>query len=231
MNDIFDIGQFVDSDSEGSTTRNKCTRCKRPSSVCFCCALPMEQFELKNSKLIILQHPNEEHRPLNTSAVIEACLSPKSFSIHKGKRFNSKKFENLHKLVGTTNSFLLYPNENAISLEEMICLGQDVYNIVILDGTWKQAASIYAQNKFVQSLPKVKIGSNCVSEYIIRTQPTDQCLSTVECAAISLSYTEKNDSIKEMLMKPLRKLCEYQILNGAVIHHSKEYINKKEANC
>merc|ERR1712136_400070 len=183
--------------------------------------------ELKHSKLILLQHPNEVNRPLNTSAIIEAFLSPNCCSVYKGKRFNNRnKFKALHDLIGESrNTFILYPSKDAISLEEMVEIGgsDTCYNIVLLDGTWKQAASIYAQNSFVQALPKVKISSNTVSEYLIRTQPTDQSLSTVECAAISLSLTENNPLIREMMLKPLRTLCEFQLKNGAVIHHSKEY--------
>ena len=36
------------------------------------------------------------------------------------------------------------------------------------------------------------IKADILSEYVIRTQPTDKCLSTIECVAHALNYTEAN---------------------------------------
>ena len=110
--------------------------------------------------MILLQHPDEKKRPLNTSAIIEACLSPKSYSIFKGRQFNcKKKFEDLYNLIGNfQNTFILYPSSDAISLEEMVEIGDrdTCYNIVLIDGTWRQAKSMYAQTNFVKNLPMVR---------------------------------------------------------------------------
>jgi len=226
MDEQSDLNGIDASDFHIPKAREKCGRCERPVSVCICYSLPKVPYELKHSKLILLQHPGEKKRPLNTSAIIEACLTPKSYSVYKGRQFNcNQKFEDLHDIVGKSqNTFILYPSNDAISLEEMVEMGDrdTCYNIVLIDGTWRQARSMYAQTKFVKNLPKVKISSSALSEYLIRQQPTDQCLCTVECAAISLSVTEKNPLIQEMMLKPLRTLCEIQLKNGAVVKKSKE---------
>ncbi|MGH0162289.1 UNVERIFIED_CONTAM: hypothetical protein FKN15_042456 [Acipenser sinensis] len=44
----------------------------------------------------------------------------------------------------------------------------------------------------------VQLKTSLSSQYVIRTQPTNTCLSTLECAAIALSIMEKNDSIQEV---------------------------------
>jgi len=226
MNDQFEFSDIDSSEFHVPRPRHTCERCKRPVSVCICCSLPKVPYELKLSKLILLQHPDEKKRPLNTSAIIEACLSPESFSIYKGTQFNcDKTYKALHDMINESpqNTFILYPSKDAVSLEEMIKKGgsDTCYNIILLDGTWRQTKFMYVHTDFVKKLPKVKISSSTVTDYLIRQQPTDQCLCTVECAAISLSVVEGDPFIQEMMVKPLRTLCEIQLKNGAVIKHTK----------
>lgn len=97
------------------------------------------------------------------------------------------------------------------------------YNLLLLDGTWAQAKGLYCQNEMVRWPRKVQIHHDEKSKYVIRTQPTDGALSTLETAAIALSILENKPEIIEILTRPLVALCEFQIAHGAVKHHSREY--------
>lgn len=93
------------------------------------------------------------------------------------------------------------------------------YNIVIIDGTWSQARSIYHNSELLQNLRKVELKSDSPSNYVIRTQPTEVSLSTVETAAVALSFLEEEASIYNSLTAPLKALCQFQLQYGAVSHH------------
>ncbi|KFQ40649.1 DTW domain-containing protein 2, partial [Mesitornis unicolor] len=73
---------------------------------------------------------------------------------------------------------------------------------------------------------QVQLRTNISSQYVIRTQPTNTCLSTLECAAVALTIMEKNKSIQETILRPLQALCSFQLQHGAQIHHSKEHLLK-----
>ena len=71
----------------------------------------------------------------------------------------------------------------------------------------------------------MKLLINSPSEYVIRTQPTDGCLSTLETAVHALSILER-DSKYQILLEPLHALCSFQLDHGAVTHQSIEFRTK-----
>lgn len=194
---------------------------RRPSSVCFCSSVPNPPL-CPRSTIILLQHPAEEKRCLKTSPMLYLGLQRDKCRIFKGKRFPGH-YQELENVFSEPNTLLLYPSPSAIDIRELPCSNNNPYNIVLIDGTWPQAKAIYSGSPSLQKLKQVKLLTTDVSNYIIRTQPTDGCLSTVETAAITLSILENNDIYKIKLVEPLKAMCEFQLQNGAVSHQSKEF--------
>lgn len=83
---------------------------------------------------------------------------------------------------------------------------------------------IYCKLTFISFvIYQIKLVTGSTSEYVIRTQPTDGCLSTLETAAETLAVIERNNYIKSKLLQPMLALCGFQLDHGAVTHQSTEY--------
>ncbi|GAB0088148.1 tRNA-uridine aminocarboxypropyltransferase [Sergentomyia squamirostris] len=205
--------------------RDVCEKCRRPSSVCWCPHLPLVPLSPK-SRVIILQHPAEEKRCLQTAKMLSLGLANNKCLVFRGKKFPSPKHDTILKeIFEDPRSLLLYPSKSSVPLEE-ISSEEGPFNLILLDGTWSQAKAIYASNSILHQMRQVKLITTGNSDYVIRTQPTQGCLSTLETAAEVLSIVEHDISFRTQLLKPLHALCNFQLQNGAVTHQSKEFLIK-----
>ncbi|KAM6587347.1 hypothetical protein CsatA_009952 [Cannabis sativa] len=83
---------------------------------------------------------------------------------------------------------LLFPTEEAMSVDGLRAANFEVKNLIVLDGTWAKAKRIYAENPWLKLLPHLKLELDKVSLYNgVRMQPKAGCLSTIE----SIVYTLK----------------------------------------
>ncbi|KAK7499715.1 hypothetical protein BaRGS_00009056 [Batillaria attramentaria] len=213
--------------------RHLCDGCKRPQSVCWCPYLPREPLQI-TTNIYILQHPFEESRNLRTVPMLCKSVVLERVHVIRGKRFSPKKFPELADILRAPNTLLLYPSPDAVSLSDIptledssvpddSCSHKLGYNLVILDGTWAQARGLYHQNEMVRWPRKVRLQHEEKSKYVIRTQPTEHALSTLETAAVAVSILENRPDIIEVLTRPLEALCNFQLRHGAVQHQSREF--------
>lgn len=212
--------------------REKCSQCKRPVPVCWCPGLPKHPIN-PASRIIILQHPAEVKRCLRTAPMLALGLGSEKCVIYRGKKFPLPKHEGLVEILNDKNTILLYPSPSAVTLDELTPVrgnnGQRAYNLILLDGTWPQAKAIYHSSPALWNLRACKLVGIPTSEYVIRTQPTEGCLSTLETGAFALSILEGEPELKDKMLGPLHYLCRFQLENGAVTHQSKEFLIKQKA--
>ncbi|KAF7648120.1 hypothetical protein LDENG_00161900 [Lucifuga dentata] len=208
--------------------RPTCLRCRRPQKVCLCPFLPPQPLEVSTC-LYVVQHPAEESRVLRTVPLLAACLPPGKCNVIVGRKFNEEKHPDLAAVCQDSRTLILYPGPKAQNLEELVQhqeVGSVKHNVIIIDGTWSQAKNMFLKNSLLHLPKQVQLNRTLSSQYVIRTQPSNICLSTLECAAVALSILERNDDIQEVLLRPLRALCSFQLQHGAQIHHSKEHLLK-----
>uniref|UniRef100_A0A8D2CWW7 tRNA-uridine aminocarboxypropyltransferase n=1 Tax=Sciurus vulgaris TaxID=55149 RepID=A0A8D2CWW7_SCIVU len=211
---------------EPAERRPECSRCSRPQKVCLCPFLPVHPLHI-STHLYIIQHPAEENKVLRTVPLLAACLPQDKCKVKIGRRFSEERDVELSTVCRKSSTLILYPGAEATDLEEFI-LDSPVYpsTIIIIDGTWSQAKDIFYKNSLFRLPKQVQLKTSVSSQYVIRMQPTNTCLSTLECAAVALSILEKNSHIQETLLRPLQALCSFQLQHGAQIRLSKEYLLK-----
>lgn len=79
--------------------------------------------------------------------------------------------------------------------------------IVLLDGTWSQAKTLWWRNAWLLKLRRLVIRTSKRSLYdAIRKEPRKGCLSTVETTGEVLSALEHRDDIAPALERPLSEL-------------------------
>ncbi|NXE22978.1 DTWD2 protein, partial [Ardeotis kori] len=208
--------------------RPECGRCSRPQKVCLCPFLPVHPLKVSTC-LYIIQHPAEESRVLRTVPLLAACLPPDKCKILVGRRFSEDRYPELATVCRNPDTLILYPGAEAANLEEVAVMSSSPSVMIIIDGTWRKKYLVCYTELFISvefAIFQVQLKPDISSQYVIRTQPTNTCLSTLECAAVALTIMEKNKSIQETILRPLQALCTFQLQHGAQIHHSKEHLLK-----
>lgn len=224
----FDIRQC-----DATPSRAMCGRCRRPATVCICCCLPDEPFKI-GSRVVILQHPNEESRSLATVPLLTQCVETSRCHVIRGKRFDVGRNKVLDLALSSADSILLFPGDKALELHALPRRpigGSDGAAVIVIDGTWSQAKSIFNRSRALGAVKQVQLTGFGGSEYSIRTQPTRGSLSTLESVAHILAWLETDSTIVEVLVRPLRAMCRHQIEHGAVHHHSRDdpdYMSRQE---
>ncbi len=119
----------------------------------------------------------KEKRCLRTTRILENCLAEKNFKILRSTKFTTQKFPELEKVFKSDKTFLVYPSEHSISLNQLSELikgtenknkdaksdvsnqnntnEDDMFHAIILDGTWHHAESIFYRNLDLQKLKQV----------------------------------------------------------------------------
>src|SRR3954470_3648823 len=109
--------------------RPVCARCRRPTSVCYCAALPRIETA---TRVVILQHPRERDMPIGTARMASLCL-PQA-TLHVGVRWGAHPALAAALPDRDRPPILLYPGPGARDILREPPGGP--VTLIVVDGTW-----------------------------------------------------------------------------------------------
>jgi DTW domain-containing protein YfiP len=194
--------------------REICYKCYRPKSSCICefVTNPIKT----NTKFVILMHPKEFRKTKNgtghmTNNSLENCELHVGIDFTKNNRVNELLNNPLYE------PYVLYPDVNSIKLNTQALSSEKIALVFIIDSTWPCSKKILRVSKNLQNLRKISFEHDKSSQFKIKTQPNQYCLSTIESTLCVLEQLNKHniESISEKkLLKfllPFEKMVEYQV--------------------
>ena len=194
--------------------REICYKCYRKKNLCICEHLinPINT----NTKFVILMHPKEFRKTKNgtghmTNNSLENC------ELYVGIDFTNHKRVNELLNNKTYEAFILYPDVNSIKLNTQKLPNEKKALIFIIDSTWPCSKKILRLSINLHNLRKVSFEHNKSSQFKIKTQPNQYCLSTIESTLclleqLNLQNIENIPSKSlENFLKPFEQMVDYQV--------------------
>lgn len=195
-------------------TRATCYVCYRPMNLCMCTSVnPIPT----NTKFVILMHPKEFKKTKNGTGRLTHLSLPNSqlyidvdFTDHKAINALIDDPQNL--------CYVLYPGKESVHLNtQKIELGNRQLVIFIIDSTWPCSVKILRLSHNLQRLPKLSFTHSKISQFQIKEQPKEFCLSTMESTLTILELLTYHgiETIDETalgsFLDPFLAMVDYQI--------------------
>lgn len=194
--------------------RGKCYKCNRPLSSCMCQYI--NAIDTK-TQFIILMHPKEHQKTKNGTGYFT------QLSLNNSQLFIGVDFSNhtpINDIINNKNNqcYILYPGQDSINLSHQK-ISKESKNLVvfIIDSTWACSRKMLRLSKNLQKIQKISFDSKKLSEFKIKAQPKEYCLSTIESTLTLLELLNKqNKEIitpyeLERFLQPFQKMVEFQL--------------------
>jgi len=171
--------------------------------------------------VLVLQHPQERREPLATAPAIVATL-------RRAKLLRGLSWPNLARALGEPADpgrwGVLYlgsarPREFGPQ-QELVVLGRDgapladpsallrgLAGIVVIDGSWKEAKTLWWRNPWLLKLHRLVLNPSRPARLgRLRREPRREALSTIEATALALRHLEPGPGPADALLAALDEL-------------------------
>lgn len=189
------------------------------------------------TRFVFLMHPKEfKEEKAGTGRLTHLCL-PNS-ELHMGKGFEGD--EAVLALIHDPRNFpvLLYPGREAVNLSTAESGGPGAGSpdkpasgftletlraqltqrrlvVFLLDATWSGARKMLRLSPVLQRLPRIMFTPSAPSRYIIKQQPVEGCLSTLEAVHELLAVLERTGldvyPLPGQLLDVFKRMQDFQI--------------------
>jgi DTW domain-containing protein YfiP len=171
--------------------------------------------------VLILQHPQEKKEALATAALTRALvshaelvvgLSWPNLSRALGRSVDPNRWAVLY--LGSARPAALGLDQEVLGLDRRgePAADQDgmlhgLDGVVVLDGTWKEAKTLWWRNPWLLKLRRLVLNPHRKSRYgRIRREPRREALSTIEAVALLLKHLDGGPEIEAALLGALDRL-------------------------
>lgn len=184
--------------------RPRCMRCRRPTSVCYCAAIPTLPTQ---TRVVILQHPRERDMAIGTARMASLAL-PQS-ELHVGIDWSAHAALREALDDPARPPVLLYPGPGAKDI--LVEPPQGPVTLVVVDGTWSQAKTVVRDNPVLHALPRYAFQAPEPSHYRIRREPRVEYCSTIEALMHVLGALEGRPEDFRALLAPFHAMVDAQL--------------------
>ena len=168
-----------------------CEQCQKSPALCVCDAIEPQQTQLH---VLILQHPQEPDHDLGSALLSHLALPNSTLKV-------GLSWRNLAAALGRKEAFpsqwaVLYlgsgvkaagpvnPLQFVSQKGEPIKKPEQLEGIIVLDGTWSQAKTLWWRNAWLLKCKRIILTPQHASQYKeLRKEPRKECLSTIESIA------------------------------------------------
>ena len=195
--------------------RQECYVCYRAKKNCLCDSI--KPFATK-MRFVILMHTKEaKKQKTGTARLAKLCLTNAELLI--GTDFTRNERVNALIQDPAYNPFVLYPGPKAVNFKtpghDLAAEGKTLL-IFVLDGTWACAKRLLNQNQNIRALPRLSFFRGYSSQFAIKHQPREHCVSTIEaiyylCREAEEAGYENLKMQSENLMAVFKKLVDIQL--------------------
>lgn len=183
--------------------RAYCYRCDKPQATCICATVE----RLHNrTHVTILQHPRERRHPLGTARFAELGLQNVQVLVDVEGRYRGET----PPILLPPDTGILYPSENAEALPPAES-GRGPSHLVVIDGTWHQAKTLYRDMAWLQRFPHYVLRPDAPSRYRIRREPELSFISTLEALLLALGQLEPDLAGIDRLLSAFDSMIDTQI--------------------
>jgi DTW domain-containing protein YfiP len=171
--------------------------------------------------VLILQHPQEKREALATAGITRALLgraelvvglSWPNLSGALGRSVDPKRWAVVY--LGSARPAAFGDQREVMALDrrgepaaDQEAMQRGLDGVVVLDGTWKEAKTLWWRNPWLLKLRRLVLNPHHKSRYgRIRREPRREALSTLEAVALLLKHLDGGPEVEARLLGALDSL-------------------------
>lgn len=152
---------------------------------CICDAMPTLGLR---TRVCLVIHANELKKSSNTGRLALRALVNSEMRV-RGELGDALDLSDI--LSERYRTFLFYPSKDAVELNEEL-LREDArpIQLIVPDGSWRQAGKLLYRHPELKDVPRVKLGASKTPKYYLRAQHRPEGMATLQAIAHALGVIE-----------------------------------------